>query len=68
MTSQMTADDELGQHLVLDGVDRVLDDAEHIETRQDGLRELNVLLEGDGRVVSSSDRVGGGENGASSLE
>lgn len=68
MRPQVTSNDELGEHLVLDGVDGILHDAEDVESREDGFRELDVLLEGDRMVVSTSNRVGSGDDGASSLE
>lgn len=66
--ARVRADNELSQHLVLNWVNGVLDDAENVETRQDGFGELHVLLERNGRVVPSSDRVGSGDNGAARLE
>jgi hypothetical protein len=50
--AQVGADDEASKHLVLDRVDSVLDDAEHIETRQNRLGQLDVLRKGDGLVVA----------------
>jgi len=68
MRPQVTSYDELGEHLVLDRIDGILHDAEDVESRENGFREFDVLLEGNGRVVSTSDRVGSGDDGASSLE
>lgn len=68
MTPQMTSDDELGQHLILDGIDSILDDAEDVESRENGLCEFDVLLEGNGGIVSTSDRICGGDDSTSSLE
>jgi hypothetical protein len=62
------ADNKLGEHLVLNGIDGIADDAEDVETRQNRLGELDVLLEGDGRVVPAADGVGCGDNGTTSLE
>lgn len=39
----MTPHDELGEHLVDDGVCCILDDAEDVETGEDGFGELDVL-------------------------
>lgn len=68
VTSEMTSHDELREHLVLHRVDRVLDDAEHVETGQDRLGELDVLLKRNGRVVSTPDRVSRGDDSAPGLE
>ena len=53
VTPQMTPDNELSQHFVLHRVHRVLYHAQHVESRQDGLCKLDVLLERDGRLLSS---------------
>ena len=68
MRAKVRADDKLGKHLVLDRVDRVLDDAEDVEPRKDGLGELDILLERDRRVVPAADRVGGGNDGTPGLK
>lgn len=68
VAAEMAADDKLSEHLVLDGVGLVADNAEDIETRQDRLGELDVLLERDCRVVSSTNRVRGGDDGAAGLQ
>lgn len=68
MATQVTADNESSEQLVLHWVDRILDDAEYVETGENGLGELDVLLEGDSRVVAASDRVGGCYNRATRLE
>lgn len=68
MTSKMTPDDKLGEHLVDDGVGSVLHDTEDVEPGEDGFGEFDVLAERDRGVVASSDRVGGGDDGAASLE
>lgn len=64
----MTSDDKLGEHLVLDGIDGVLDDAKDVKTRKNGLGELDVLLERNRRVVPASDWIGGGDDGAPGLK
>lgn len=68
VTPQVTPDDELGEHLVDDGVGSIFDDAEDVESGKDGLGELDVLTEGDRGVVASSDGIGGGDDGATSLK
>lgn len=50
------------------GIHRVLDHTKDVETGQDGLGELDVLLERDRRIVASPDRVRCSDDGASSLE
>ncbi len=68
MTPAVRADDEPRQPLILLRLDRIPHDAEDIETRQDGLRKLHVCAEGDGGVVPSADRVGGGDDTTAGLE
>lgn len=65
---KVASDDKLGEHLILDWVDRVLDNAEDVEPGENGLGELNVLLKWDRWIVSSADWVGGGDNGTPGLE
>ncbi len=65
---KMTPNDEPREQLVLDGVDRVLDHAQHVEPRQDRLRELHVLLERDRGVVAAPNRVRGGDDGTPGLQ
>ena len=55
---------KLREALILDGVDLVLDDADAVEAREDGLGELHILGEGDGGVVAALDGVGGGDHRA----
>ena len=52
VAARVAADDEACEHVVLDGVDGVLHDAENVETRQNRLRQLDVLREGNRRVVA----------------
>lgn len=68
MRPEMTSDDELRQHFILYWVNGVFHHAEHVETRQDRFGELDILLERYSRVVSPSNRIGSGDNGASSLQ
>lgn len=58
VAAEVAADDEVGEHLVDAGVGLVLHDAEDVEAGQDGLCKLDVLAEGDSRVVAAADRVG----------
>ena len=39
--------------IIDDGVDDVPDDAEDVETGEDGLSEVHVLGEGHGRIVAA---------------
>ena len=64
----MTVDHKLGQALVFSRVDGVADDTENVETRQNGLGELNILTERHGAVVAATDRVGSGHDGTASLQ
>ena len=68
VTPQMAAHDKAREELVLHGVDRILDDAEHVKAGQDRLCQLYVLLERHRRVVPPADRVRRRDNGASCLE
>lgn len=68
VTSEMTADHQLGEHLILHRVDCVFHNAKDVESRQDWLGEFDILLEWDGGVVPPSNRVGCGDDGASRLE
>lgn len=64
----MAADDKVGQHLVDARIRLVLDDAKDVEPRQDRLGELDVLTEGNCRVVAPADRVGSSDDGAAGLQ
>ena len=64
----MTVDHKLGQALVFSRVDGVADNTEDVETRQNGLGELDVLTERHGAVVAATDRVGGSHDGTASLQ
>ena len=59
---------ESRQSLVEDAVDRVLDDAEDIEARQDGIGQFDVVRERPGGVVPPPDRVRGRHDGAPRLQ
>jgi hypothetical protein len=52
----------LRQVLVLYGVDLVPDDAHDVETRQDRIRQIDVLGEGHAGVVPPPDGIGGGDH------
>ena len=54
--------------VVDDGVNDVPDDAEDVETGEDGLGEVDVLCEGHGGVVAAADRVGGRDDAAPRLQ
>lgn len=54
MRARVRADDEFGQHLVEHRIGVVLDHAEDVETREDGLGQLDVLRERDRRVCAIS--------------
>lgn len=45
MGTEMRADDEAGEHLVLDRVHHILDHTEHVKTAQNGLSQFHVLVE-----------------------
>lgn len=68
MTSQVTSHHEARQHLVLNRVNRVFHDTKHVKTRQNGLCQLDVLLEWDGGIVSPANRVGGSDDCTASLQ
>jgi hypothetical protein len=68
MASCVASHDEPGQHLVEDRIDGILDHAEYVEPRQNGLGELDVLAEGDCRIVPPSNGVGCCHNGAAGLQ
>lgn len=52
MRTEMRADDEAGEHLVLDRVHHILDHTEHIKPAQNGLRQLHILVERQRWVVA----------------
>ena len=54
MRAGVRADDEFGQHLVEHRVGVVLDDTEDVETREDGLGQLDILRERNRRVCAVS--------------
>mmetsp|Transcript_99618 Transcript_99618/g.171549 ORF Transcript_99618/g.171549 Transcript_99618/m.171549 type:complete len:419 (-) Transcript_99618:949-2205(-) len=60
--------DKLCQGRVLDGVHFVPDDVQQVEALQDRLRQVHVLLEGEGLVVVAPDGVGRRDDGAPGLE
>lgn len=68
MRPEVAADDKVGEHLVDARVGFVLDHAKDVETGQDRFGELDVLAEGDSRVVASADRIRGGNDGTASLQ
>ena len=68
MASQMTPNHKLGQQLVLHRVHRILHDTQHIESRQNRLRQFDVLREGDCRIVSSTNGIGGSDHGTPCLQ
>ena len=68
MTPQMTADDKTREELVLHGVYRILDDAEHVKTGEDRLGELHILLERNRRVVPTADWVRCSDDGTACLK
>ena len=68
VTPQVTPHNELRKQLVLHGVRQVLDHTQHIETGQNRLRELDVLLERDRRVVAAADGVRRGDDRAPRLQ
>lgn len=61
-------DDELSEALVLAWIDGVADDAEDVETGEDGFGELDVLRERDGAIVAAADWIGGCDDGTAGLE
>mmetsp|Transcript_13452 Transcript_13452/g.32049 ORF Transcript_13452/g.32049 Transcript_13452/m.32049 type:complete len:363 (-) Transcript_13452:1629-2717(-) len=68
VASAVRLDHELCERSVQDGIDGVLDDAEHVEAREDRLRQLHVLVEVQRRVVAPSPRVRGRDHCAPRLE
>lgn len=57
-----------GSFWYLNLVDGVSDNAQHIETRHDGFRQVHVLGKGQGGVVPSTDGVTGSNDGAPGLQ
>lgn len=68
MTPQVTSHHEARKHLILNRVNRVFHDTKHVETRQNGLCQLDILLEWDGGIVSSTNRIGSGDDCTASLQ
>ena len=60
--------DEFGQELVLHAVHHVSYHAQNVETRQDGLAQVNVLGESERGIVATAERICCCQNGASSLK
>ena len=60
--------DEVGEPGVGLGIDDVSDDAENVEARENGVRELNILAEAFAGVVAPANWIGGGDHGAPRLE
>jgi hypothetical protein len=58
VSSAVGVHNESGQAFVFFGVDCIADHTEDVETRENGLSELDVLTEWDSPVVSAADRVG----------
>jgi hypothetical protein len=52
----------------LHAVHHVTNHAQNVETRQNGLGQVNVLREGERGVVATAERIGRGEHGTSRLE
>lgn len=59
---------EVCKTLVFGWVDGVADDAQDVESRQDGLGQLDVLTEGYCAVVAPANRVSGSDDSAASLQ
>eukprot|EP00960_Hanusia_phi_P052506 761500-Hanusia_phi.AAC.2 len=68
MAPVVRLDHKVRQLAVEDRVDGVLDHAQHVEARQDRLRELHVLVEVHGGVVPPALGVGSCYHGASCLQ
>ena len=64
----MTANHKTSEQLVRNGVNRVFHHAQHVETGENRLGEFDILLERDGRVVPSSNRVSCSDDSASRLQ
>lgn len=60
--------DVLGQTQIGVGVRLVLDQPQQVETREQGGRQLDVLLDALARVVAAVGRVGGREDGAAGVQ
>jgi hypothetical protein len=68
MVLHVRVDNEGGQSVINLFVHLVLDYSQNIETRQDRLGEINIVLEVKGIVVVTLNRVGSCDDTASSLK
>ena len=63
MAAQMTAHNETSKQFILNRIHGVLYDTKHVEPRQNRIRQLDVLLEWNSRIVATAYRVGGSPGG-----
>jgi len=68
MVLHVRVDNEGGQSVINLFVHFVLDNSQNVETRQDRLGEINIVLEVKGIVVVTLYRVGSCDDTASSLK
>ena len=68
MTLHVRVNDEGGQLVVLVLVHFVTDDGEQVESRQDRVSQVHIIIEVELRLVNTADRVSGCNNRAASLE
>ena len=68
MVLHVRVNNEGGQSVINLFVHLVLDNSQNVETRQDRLGEINIVLEVKGIVVVTLDRVGSCDDTASSLK
>lgn len=64
----MTANNKPRQLLVLHRIHRILHHTQHIKARQNRLRQLNILLERDRRIISPARRICRSNNSTACLE
>lgn len=57
MVFHVAADHELGESLVLQGIDSIAHHAQHVETGQNRLGQVDVLCEGTGGIVSGREMM-----------
>ena len=67
VTTSMTSNNKLSKQFVCNRVNRVLDDTKNIKTGQNWLSQLDILLERNCWVVSTTDRIGRCDNRATCL-
>lgn len=68
MALHVRVDNEGGKHLILFLVDFVTDDGEQVESGQDRVRQINVVIEIKLSLVDTTNRVSGSNNRTACLE